>query len=166
MIFRVTQKLGSKIRVSKLDSALLDANPYADWSCHLFTANRAQYIILSNTVSLYSCVMRGAGIIDANVFNVRACEAIRDLLIADGQQSLHEQFIAPSSVAIGYAKALNRGVTGSMNDLINRAKYAVEDEGFSPHAIATELNDILLSYLGTSETNGYDRPANAFRRLH
>jgi hypothetical protein len=31
----------------------LDENPYADWSCHLFTADRTQYIILSNTASLY-----------------------------------------------------------------------------------------------------------------
>ena len=57
MIFRLSQKLCTKIDAGKLRHMPLDENPYADWSCHLFTADRTQYIILCNTASLYSCVM-------------------------------------------------------------------------------------------------------------
>jgi uncharacterized protein DUF6933 len=57
MIFRLTQKLASKIHV-RLSRCLTPAeNPFADWTGHLFTADRAQYIIVANTVSLYSVVM-------------------------------------------------------------------------------------------------------------
>ena len=37
---------------------------FADWSAHLFTAERTQYILISNTASLYSMVMFGRGITD------------------------------------------------------------------------------------------------------
>ena len=52
MIFRLSQKLCTKIKAGKLGETPLDENPYADWSCRLFTADRTQYVILSNTSSL------------------------------------------------------------------------------------------------------------------
>jgi hypothetical protein len=52
MIFRLSQKLAKKLNEGKLCEMPLDENPYADWSCHLFTADRTQYIIMSNTASL------------------------------------------------------------------------------------------------------------------
>ena len=57
MIFRLSQKLNAKIKVGALSVVPLDENPYADWSAHLFTVDRTQYIILSNTKSLYSTVL-------------------------------------------------------------------------------------------------------------
>ena len=52
MIFRLSQKLNTKIKAGKVTDMPLDENQYADWSCHLFTADHTQYIILSNTPSL------------------------------------------------------------------------------------------------------------------
>lgn len=165
MIVRLSQKLNTKLKAGILGTCPLDSNPYADWSCHLFTADRTQYIILSNTASLYSCVMFGRGVTDDSIFIARACDAIREALIADGQQFVYERFIAPSSAEVQYAKTLNRGVTGSMNDLINLAKYSLENNDIAPYSLAADLNEVLLSYLGTPETHGYDRPTNVFRRL-
>lgn len=65
MILRLSTKLNTKIKAGTLKSMPLDENPYADWSCHLFTADRAQYILMTNTQSLYSSVMFGRGITDA-----------------------------------------------------------------------------------------------------
>lgn len=69
MIFRLSQKLATKIKEGKLPEISLDENPYADWSCHLFTVDCTQYIILSNTKSLYSCVMYGKGNIRRQPFH-------------------------------------------------------------------------------------------------
>jgi hypothetical protein len=165
MILRLSQKLSTKIKVGKLNSLPLDTNPYVDWSCHLFTANRAQYIMLSNTASMYSCVMFGKGITNDSIFIQRACDTIREFLTDNGQQFVYERFIAPSTATVQFAKALNRGVTGSMNELIGTAEYLLADHGHSPHSVGFELNDILLSYIGTKETGDYDRPKNAFRNL-
>jgi len=61
MIFRHFQKLRTKIKVGRLKAMPLAETPYADWSAHLFVADRKQYVILSNTASMYSCVMYGTG---------------------------------------------------------------------------------------------------------
>ena len=57
MILRLSQKLAKKLKEGTLTSLPLDENHYADWSAHLFTADRTQYIIVTNTQSLYSVVM-------------------------------------------------------------------------------------------------------------
>ncbi len=62
MIFRLSHKLNAKIKAGTLPSVALDENPFADWSAHLFVAGRTQYLLLSNTRSLYSTVMYGRGI--------------------------------------------------------------------------------------------------------
>ena len=106
MILRLSQKLNTKIEAGKLPSAPLDENPYADWSCHLFTARRTQYIILSNTPSLYSCLMFGKGITNDGIFIDRALATIREDLDDAGQQFVHRKFIAPSSEVIQFAMPL------------------------------------------------------------
>jgi len=61
MIFRLTQRLNAKIKAGVLRALPLHENPLADWSAHLFVAGRTQYLLLSNTRSLYSTVLYGKG---------------------------------------------------------------------------------------------------------
>jgi hypothetical protein len=61
MIFRLSRQLAQKIKVAPKVSAPFDPNPFADWSAHLFMADRTQYIILANTASLYTIVMDDSG---------------------------------------------------------------------------------------------------------
>lgn len=58
MIFRLSQRLAAKLKEGSLPSLPLDENPYADWSAHLFTADRTQYIIIYHHSS---SVMNRAG---------------------------------------------------------------------------------------------------------
>tara|TARA_R110002072_G_scaffold302996_1_gene490915 strand:+ start:34547 stop:34915 length:369 start_codon:yes stop_codon:yes gene_type:complete len=122
MILRLTQKLNTKIKAGKLTEMSLDANPYADWSCNIFTADRTQYILLTNTASLYSCVMYGRGITDDCIFIDRALDTIREFTADDGQQFIYRKFIAPSSGTVSFAKGLSRSVTGSMNDHVHAGR--------------------------------------------
>ena len=43
MIFRLSQKLNTKIKAGALRALPLHENPFADWSAHLFVAGRTQY---------------------------------------------------------------------------------------------------------------------------
>ena len=165
MIFRLSQKLNTKIKAGKLTEMPLNENQYADWSCHLFTADRTQYVIMSNTKSLYSCVMYGKGIMDNSRFIERALSTIREFMEDDGQQFAYRKFIAPASGTVSFAKALNRSVTGSLNELIGEAQmYLVEDD-MSPHEVGFKLNGILLSALKNAEGRKYAEPRDAFKRL-
>ena len=52
MILRISAKLGKKIHLAPDRILPADLNPFADWSAHLFTADRTQYVLISNTISL------------------------------------------------------------------------------------------------------------------
>ncbi|MEZ5944919.1 MAG: hypothetical protein R3C18_26340 [Planctomycetaceae bacterium] len=165
MILRPSQKLNTKINAGKLAEMQLDANPCADWSCHVFTADRTQYILLSNTASLYSCVMFGKGITNDSRFIERALSTIREFMEDDGQAFAYQKFIAPASATVSFAKALNRKVTGSINELVIAATHSLESGEVAPHDVGFDLNDLLLSAIASEEDRGYGRPKEAFKRL-
>ena len=143
----------------------LDENPYADWSAHLFTVARTQYIIVANTRALYSVVFYGKGITDYSEFISRALSALRAFMEDDGQSFVYQRLIAPTSGSVKFAKALDRSVTGSLNELVKFATYYLEDGETSPFEIGFKLNDVLLSALAPSKKDGYGRPHEAFKAL-
>ena len=107
MILRPSQKLNAKIKAGPLRELPLDDDPYADWSCHLFSADRTQYILLTNTKSLYSCVLFGKGVTSSGLFIERAMSNIREFMEYDGQTFAYQKFIAPASGSVTFAKARN-----------------------------------------------------------
>jgi hypothetical protein len=165
MIMRLSQKLCTKIKAGRLKEMPLDENPYADWSATLFVVDRTQYIILSNTASLYSCVMYGKEIRNDNWFIQRALNSLREFMEADGCEDIYLDQIAPSSNTVCFAKALNRQVIGSVNELVMSASSALESGEVSPFDVGFRLNRILLSAIGTPEEHGYSTPKIAFQRL-
>lgn len=165
MIFRLSEKLAKKLKEGKLPAVPLDENPYTDWSAHLFTADRTQYIIAVNTKALYSVVMFGKGITDGGVFIDRALGCIREFMEGDGQSFVYERFIAPASGSVRFAKALDRSVTGSLNELVKFAKYWLETGEVSPYEVGFRLNDTLLSAIAPSKKDRYGKPNEAFKAL-
>ena len=164
MIFRLSQKLNAKIKAGPLPTLPLDENPLGDWSAHLFVADRTQYILLSNTKSLYSTVMFGKGITNDSNFIERALSNLREFMEADGQEFVYHRFIVPATASVRFAKALNRSITGSMNDLINHATGWLAEGEISPFNVGFRLNDILLSALARSGSP-YGKPREAFKAL-
>ncbi len=151
MVFRLSLKLAKKIGVAPTSVVPLDSNPLADWSGHLFSADRTQYVILTNTASLYSAVWYGRGVTDAAQFIERGLGAIREVMDGDGLEIIHRRMVAPSTGTIAFTKALNRSVTGSMNDLINCAKVWLIEEELSPHDVSVKLNEMPMSAIGYTD---------------
>ena len=165
MIFRLSQKLAKKLKEGNLPSLPLDENPYADWSAHLFTADRTQYIIVTNTKALYSVVMFGKGITDYSEFINRALSTLREFMEDDGQMFVYQRFIAPASGNVRFAKALDRSVTGSINELVKYATSYLETGEISPYDVGFKLNDVLLSALAASKEAPTESPTRHSRRL-
>ena len=165
MIFRLSQKLATKLKEVNLPAVSLDESPYADWSAHLFTVARTQYIIVANTKSFYSVVFYGKGIADYSEFISRALSALREFMEDDGQSFVYQRLIAPTSGSVRFAKALDRSVTGSINELVKFATYYLEDGETSPHDLGFKLNDVLLSALGSSKSDPYGKPKEAFKAM-
>jgi hypothetical protein len=152
MIFRLSTKLAAKLKVAPRDVLPADPDPFADWSGNVFTADRTQFVIVTNTASLYSTVFPGRGVSSDRQFIERALDSLREFMAEDGLSFIHQRFIAPASgetqspelpfPEVQFSKALNRSVTGSMNDLIFHAKAWLTDGELSPHETAFKLNDI------------------------
>lgn len=164
MIFRLSQKLNAKIKAGSLPALPLDENPFADWSAHLFVADRTQYIILSNTKSLYSTVMFGKGITNDSHFIERALGNIREFMEGDGQEFVYHRFIVPATASARFAKALDRSVTASMNDMVKHATYYLAQGDQSPIDVGTRLNEIPMSAL-KHDGSPYGFSREAFKEL-
>lgn len=165
MILRLSHNLNQKLKTGKLNALPLHQNPFADWTCRLFFANHRQYIILSNSKTLYSCVMPGKGNANQTQFAKNALNCIRDFTAVAGRQAAFQKFIAPEGETIQIAKALNRSVTSSMNQLVECAEYLLIEQQLPLDEVSFELNDFLLSSLVEKKSDGYDTPENAFQRL-
>ena len=160
MILRLSEKLATKIKVAPKDWAPPDPNPFADWSAHLFIADRAQYILFTNTPSLYSVVTFGRGITDDSEFLDAALTAIREYMVADGMEFIYRKFVAPASAEVRFSKALNRSVTGSMNGLVYRATWWLVERELSPFDTSFKVNEIPFAALK------YKNPREVFKAMN
>ena len=79
--------------------------------------------------------------------------------MADGQEFIYRRFIAPASGTVRFASALNRSVTGSINDLVYHAQFWLAERELSPFDTSFELNQIPFSSLD------YDKPREEFKSL-
>ena len=165
LVFRISHKLNAKIKAGPVSPLPSDENPFADWSAHLFAADRTQYILLSNTKSLYSIVMYSKGITDERRFIERALSSLREFMGDDGQAFVYHHFIAPASATVHFAKALDRTVTGCMNELIVQATALLVGDELSEFDVGFRLNEVLLSALAASKADKYGTPRGAFKSM-
>ena len=147
MVIRISAKLGKKIDLRPDRVLPADPNPFSDWSAHLFTADRTQYILISNTASLYSMVMFGRGITDDCRFLDRVTGYMGEFLRADDHGFIFERLIMPRLGRVSFSKALNRSVIGSMNDLVFQAQIDLIEGAMSPFDVSFRLNEVPMSYL-------------------
>jgi hypothetical protein len=160
MIFRLSERLNTKVKAGTLATVPLDENPFADWSAGLFLVGRSQYILLTNTNSLYSTVLACKGITDEKNFVERALSSLREFMDADGQVGVYERLVAPVSGSVRFAKALNRSVTGSKNDMTKHAAFWLAEGDVSPIEIGSRLKGIPMSALKhEGPTHGFGREA-------
>jgi len=159
MIFRITTKLGKKLHITPHRSLPLASNPLADWSAQLFVADRTQYILVTNTPSLYSMVMYGKGITNDSVFLQRAISQIGEVFRDEDHEPLFQRLVVPESGVVTFSKALNPTLTGSMNELVYQAQGLLIEDGLSPFDTAFRLNDIPMGQLGM------DSPRRALKKL-
>ena len=82
----------------------------------------------------------------------------------DGSEGVYLNQIAPVTTTVSFAKALNRHVIGSMNELVMSASSALKSGEVSPFDFGFGLNQELLSAIGPPEDHGYITPKTAFQR--
>jgi len=147
MILRLSQNLGRKLRVISSECVPLSENPLTDWSAHLFTADRTPYLMVTNTVCLYSAVTYARGAATDSEFIPRVLGSLRETMADDRLEETYLEQIAPSTAVVTFSRALNRSVTGSMNDLAFHARKWLTEGELSPFDTAEKLNKMPMSLL-------------------
>ena len=159
MIFHLTQKLAKKIKQYPLKALQADHNPFIDWTAHLFTLEHIQYIIITNSASLYSIIMYGRGITNDNDFTQKTLNHMREYMTNDGCEFIYRRLIEPYTAQISFAKATNKRVLGSMNEFIFHAKFLIGERRLSVFETSLEINNTPMKYIY------YKYPLKAFREL-
>lgn len=147
MILRVTGKLGKKIKARPESCLPAAENPFADWSAHLFRADRRQYIMVANTPSLYCTVLRGRGITSKDELVERTLDRLQDHMVRDGFGPIFDAFIAPAAGEVALSKTLNPSITGSITDLVHMARYELEERWTPLEAVPYFVNETPMSIL-------------------
>jgi hypothetical protein len=137
MIFRPTLKLAAKLGVNLFASMPLADNPYADWSANIFAVGRKQYVLVTNTRSLFSVAFPAKGVNSGEAFQRQFIAALLQYMDASGMLPLYKQEMLPIlGNAANFARALNRSVSGSMTEFIHAMRFVAEDVGgFSDECI-------------------------------
>lgn len=148
MIFRITQKLAKKIKVAPSTEVVTADNPFLDWTGHLFYANRVNYIILTNSHSLYTVLFVGRGISTEKEFIENALRSMRDYMVIDKTGSIFNLYIKPHAGHYTFGKANDKHVLGSMNDLIFQAKVDLISLRLPLLVVNQRLNETPMSYIG------------------
>jgi len=104
-------------------------------------------------------VMYGHGITDHNKFIKSTLNFMRELMINDGCDFIYRRQIVPYSAQISFAKATNKPVLGSMNELIFEAKFFIGERRLSVLETSFEINNALMKYIN------YKSPLETFRKL-
>ena len=164
MILRLPLKLNARLGGGPLVASASHANPLLDWSVRAFEAGRAEYVLLSNTRSLYSAVLDDVANENAARFAERVVGVIRAILEGAVRGSLTGVGSELTAEPVRFAKALDRSVTGSMNELVAYAELLLADGGLSVTEVGVRLNDLLLSALARGDEK-YGTPRDAFAAL-
>jgi hypothetical protein len=161
MIFRLTAKLAQKIGIDPLPAIPCDKgrSPLLDWHAHLFTVQRTQYIMATNTASLYSLVMPGRGITNSRQFVQAHSDGLQDFLAGQGQQQNAAFLLMSPDRDAAFAKISDRRILGSMNDLIFQSKMRLGEGQQTPFTVSYYLNETPMSYLK------YRSPKEVFQEL-
>lgn len=159
MIFRCTTKLAKKIGAYQNSSNIEAENSFLDWHVNLFTCQRIQYIIVTNTTSLLSVFMYGRGITDETDFIRGFVNIAKNYLPEIGCEFQLLKFIAPKTSVVTFTKTNSRSVLGSMNDFVNIAKWLITEKECSPYDLSFEINRTPMSYLKM------DSPYNVLKKM-
>ncbi|MHB8580682.1 MAG: DUF6933 domain-containing protein [Ignavibacteriaceae bacterium] len=147
MILRATNKLAQKLKIKSLQKYDSKVSAFEEWYGNVFTADRVTYILFTNAFSLYSVILPGKGINNIRLF----CESINfwlpEVLKEEECENMVNRFISNNSFPIDICKTINRGVLGSMNDMISNSKFYFTQYQLSPIEISKKMNEIPYSYL-------------------
>ncbi|MBE0551686.1 MAG: hypothetical protein IH619_04825 [Ignavibacterium sp.] len=159
MVLRLTRKLADKLKIKSLSEYDDKVSAFDEWYGHMFIADRAQYMLFTNAYSLYSVLFTGKGINDIKTFFETVSYCLSEVLSADGFEIMIGRFITDKIEIIDVCKTNNRGILGSINDMVAHCKFYLTEYQMTPLKISRKLNEMPYSYLK------YKNPSDVIKEM-
>lgn len=158
MIFRVTQKASSKLRVACFVHTA-SGPTIVEWYCNLMTVRRRQVFLFTHALSLFSFWIPAAGTTLANfgdVFRRHATDTLGDY----GFSQTDAATVMDNGPDM-FAKPADRGIIGSMVDFGKMLSYTVDYEDgldrLTSRALNDSANDCSMNKIGMEHPAAYLR---------
>jgi|WetSurMetagenome_2_1015567.scaffolds.fasta_scaffold00072_10 hypothetical protein len=152
MIIRLSKKLSGKIKEPNLSVSQPHSNPYLDWHAHVFSTGRGQYIVMTNSKSLFSVFIRGAGITNGNRLTAQFRENLQTVLVELRADIRIYNEIILGLAQVHFAKAQDKRVISSINDNIELARIVIEEELADPNYASARVNQNIHTMTGYART--------------
>lgn len=159
MIIRATQKLAQKLKIESLQEYDKKVSAFEEWYGHLFSVNRIQYILFTNAYSLYSTIVPGRGTNNLRTFLDLTGYWLSEVLKEEGCENMIGRLFTNNTEIIDVCKTTNRGVLGSMNDMVAQSKFYFSEYQLAPIEISKRLNETPYSYLK------YNNPLSVIKQM-
>jgi hypothetical protein len=151
MIFRLTQKLATKLNLEKLPRTdTLDQGSV--WYGNLFRVGGVQYMILTESTTLYSFLFHGKGIVDGQALTHTAKKLIEAKFKEKGWMSILGSTISFDQSEPTFLAAQDRRVLSSQNDMVKILKAQIGDQ-MDYDFVLVHLNIILHTINGVMDSS-------------
>jgi len=122
-----------------------------DWAAHLFRCQRYQYVIVTNTQTLFSFVCHGQGICDISSFVDIIMSTMREVFENYGFVKAFDDRLAPNAREMILTKVGDRSLTGCMNNIVGMSQFWLERDHLSPMDLQPRINEIPINRKGVKE---------------
>jgi hypothetical protein len=160
MIFRLTEKVSSKLRIRREAIAQSHAS-MLEWYCNMVIVQRRQFFLFTQATTLFSFWTPAAGWSRAEFssrFRSHATDTLRDYGFTDRDigRTIDD---APDR----FSTSADRGVTGSMVDYAKMLQYSVDYVGGLDRMSTRAMNDIANEC--PMSKIGMEHPADYLRQV-
>ena len=141
MIFRLTNKMAKRLKVTQNPAPMDCAAKLCDWSSSYFFAHGSPYIILMHSTCYVSWVFPGKGITNTKLFLQAADENLERTIKFLGFHPVYKNTISLSFEEIQFTKVGDAVANGVMTYLAGLAKIYLVEYGRKLPDINASLND-------------------------
>lgn len=159
MIIRLSNDMQKKVHLRLTETAPPSPSFLLDWALHLFRYQGRQYIIVTNTTSLFSTVVAGKGVRNQKSLVGELLPTLIEAHRAVGFGGATGELESVQVENVSFSKVGNRVVTGSMNQIITYTQYMMDEEPEDLGELTRMINQNIFTF-----TN-YHRAEDVHRRL-
>jgi hypothetical protein len=152
MTFRLTQKLAKKLKLSSLPRTGSHDIESA-WYGNLFRVGGVQYILLTESMTLFSFLFLGKGMANAGVFTTTARLLIETKFKENGWLSILGTYLSFDLGEPNLLAAQDKSILSSMNGIMGLLKAQIEDGTRDIEMLSNEINTVPFTKNGAMNSS-------------